>query len=323
MKKLLLILIVLGFVKTSTAQLSNLIVFSEGGERFSVVLNGVLQNASAETNIKITDLNAPNYTVRILFEDKALGELQKQIFLNQGFETTYAIKRDNKGAYVIRWRSEVPLAQAAPPSPQQATIVYTTVAPTPVPTSVTYSTTTTTTNQNGNPENVNVGFNIGGVGMNFNVNVNDGNLNNNSQTTTTYSTTTTTSTSGAGTTVYVAPTPQPQPLVVYLPGYGGEVGCPIPMSPQAFASAKQSIASKTFEDSKLTLAKQIMNTNCLLSSQVKEIMLLFTFEDTRLDLAKYAYGYTYDIGNYYQLNDAFTFESSIDELNAYINSSGR
>lgn len=322
MKKLFLILIVLGFVKTSSAQLSNLIVFSEGGERFSVVLNGILQNATPETNINITALNAPNYTVKVLFEDKAIGELQKQIFLNQGFETTYAIKKDNKGAYVIRWRSEVPLAQAPPRSPQQATIVYTTVAPVPVPTSVTYSTTTTTTNQNGNPENVNVGFNIGGVGMNFNVNVNDGNMNNNAQTTTTYSTTTTTSTSGAGTTVYVDQTPQPV-QVVYLPGYSGAVGCPIPMSPQAFASAKQSIASKTFEDSKLTLAKQIMNTNCLLSSQVKEIMLLFTFEDTRLQLAKYAYGYTYDIGNYYQLNDAFTFESSIDELNAYINASGK
>lgn len=47
-------------------------------------------------------------------------------------------------------------------------------------------------------------------------------------------------------------------------------------------------------------------------------MLLFSFEDTRLDLAKYAYGYTFDIGNYYQINDAFTFSSSIDELNSYI-----
>ncbi len=32
-----------------------------------------------------------------------------------------------------------------------------------------------------------------------------------------------------------------------------------------------------------------------------------------------AYGRTYDIGNYYKVNDAFTFESSIDELNGYIN----
>lgn len=47
-------------------------------------------------------------------------------------------------------------------------------------------------------------------------------------------------------------------------------------------------------------------------------MFLFNFESTRLELAKYAYGHTYDIANYYMLNDAFTFESSIEELNNYI-----
>jgi hypothetical protein len=47
-------------------------------------------------------------------------------------------------------------------------------------------------------------------------------------------------------------------------------------------------------------------------------MLLFTFENNRLDFAKFAYAYTFDTGNYYLVNDAFTFETSIDELNAYI-----
>ena len=41
------------------------------------------------------------------------------------------------------------------------------------------------------------------------------------------------------------------------------------------------------------------------------------------DFAKYAYGYTFDLGNYYKLNDAFTFESSISELNNYVNSHKR
>jgi len=84
-----------------------------------------------------------------------------------------------------------------------------------------------------------------------------------------------------------------------------------------------SLASKTFEDSKLTLAKQVINSNCLLSVQVKEVMQIFTYEESKLDFAKYAYGRTYDIGNYYKVNDSFTFESSIDELNSYINSYSR
>jgi len=46
-------------------------------------------------------------------------------------------------------------------------------------------------------------------------------------------------------------------------------------------------------------------------------MNTFSFEDTKLEFAKYAYERTYDIGNYYKLNDAFSFESSIEELNEY------
>ena len=45
---------------------------------------------------------------------------------------------------------------------------------------------------------------------------------------------------------------------------------------------------------------------------------MFSFEDSKLDFAKYAYERTYDIDNYYKVNDAFTFESSVDELNEYI-----
>ena len=109
-----------------------------------------------------------------------------------------------------------------------------------------------------------------------------------------------------------------QPAAYVLPGYSGPIGCPYPMSPTDFATAKSSISSKSFEDSKLTIAKQIFGSNCLLSSQVKEIMSLFSFEDSKLEFAKFAYGKTYDTGNYFKVNDAFTFESSIDELNTYI-----
>jgi hypothetical protein len=83
--------------------------------------------------------------------------------------------------------------------------------------------------------------------------------------------------------------------------------------------AKASISSRTFEDSKLTIAKQVAGANCLLCSQVREIMTLFTFESTKLEFAKFAYSHTLDPGNYFKLNDAFEFESSIDELNQYIN----
>jgi hypothetical protein len=103
-----------------------------------------------------------------------------------------------------------------------------------------------------------------------------------------------------------------------MPGYSGPVGCPYPMTDLDFDNVKHTIEEKSFEDSKLTIAKQVVSSNCLFASEVKEIMDLFSFEDSRLDFAKFAYRYTFDLGNYYKVNAAFHFETTIDELNAFI-----
>ncbi len=110
----------------------------------------------------------------------------------------------------------------------------------------------------------------------------------------------------------------PSPLPNFLPGYKGPIGCPSPMPMQEFQSAKNTINSKPFESGKITIAKQIAGTNCLFASQVKEIMALFGFEGTKIEFAKFAYSRTYDKGNYFMVNDAFEFDSSISELNKFI-----
>jgi hypothetical protein len=194
------------------------------------------------------------------------------------------------------------------PPPASTTTTSTTVS----------KTTTTTTNSNaahGDNVNINMGVNAGetGGGVNISISGMDPNMSGTSQSTTT--TTHNTTTSG-----YQDPPPPPPVPRSYVPGYTGPIGCPIPMSNIDFADYKTSISTKSFEESKLTIAKQALNSNCLMSLQVKEVMLLFSFEQTRLDFAKYAYKHTHDIGNYFKINDAFTFESSIDELNSYISS---
>jgi hypothetical protein len=44
----------------------------------------------------------------------------------------------------------------------------------------------------------------------------------------------------------------------------------------------------------------------------------FTFESQKLEYAKFAYPYTYDRANYYKINDAFGFESSIRDLEKHL-----
>ena len=89
------------------------------------------------------------------------------------------------------------------------------------------------------------------------------------------------------------------------------------MSNTDFAQAKESLRREWFENTRLETAKQIIDQNHFTSQQVKELMLLFTFENNRLEIAKYAYGKTVDKGNYFVVNDAFTFNSK-EKLNEYI-----
>lgn len=336
MKKILT-LFVIAFVSSTalTAQNSNLIFFNQDGDRFQVVLNGILQNADYQTNVRIPDVPMGNYKAKVIFENQKLPELDKTIYLapeNGPQEISLNIKKNKKEEYVLRISSMVPIAQAPPAPPTQTVVHYTTVPAQPKQVVVTETTTTVTETSNtgtGVSENVNVGMNVGGVGMNVNVNVND-NMGGVNSTTTTTSTSTTVVSSSTHTSTGVSTTEPSLEIVsdpVYanepthynMPGYNGPIGCPWPMSETDYQSALNSINAKSFEDSKLTVAKQITNSNCLTSAQVKGIMQTFDFEDSRLEYAKYAYGRTFDIGNYYKVNDAFDFETSIEELNNHIN----
>jgi len=343
MKKItLLILALFAFGSCVFAQKGNLILFTEEGERFTVIMNGVQQNASPETNVVIRKMPQGLYITKIIFEDKSLGVVNDKINIVPGHERTFNIRKkketylekrvkneasiikDGKRnetpspeRYVIRLVSdnEIPL-NYPPPAANERVIIF---GQAPVPTSNTtviengntvHQTTTTTTTTNGNPDDVNINMNVGGIGAGININTNGMG----GATTTTHQTTTVTHTSTGGN--YPPPS---ETRVVYVEGYNGPIGCPRPMNQEEFAEAKQSISSKTFEDSKLKIAKQIVGANCITAAQVRSVMKLFTFEASRLEFAKFAYTYTYDQKNYYKVNDAFEFESSIDDLNSAIN----
>ena len=317
MKRIILIITCCFISLQLWSQTANVILFTENGEKFTAILNGIRQNDKSETNVKITRLNAEYYKLKVIFDNQKLGEKNFNLAVQLENECTYSIKKNSKGEYVLRYVSAVPIANAPATLSGQKEIVYIN-NPSSNPSSsetVTHQTTTTVTthevNQNPDNVNINMGVNVGEQGGNVSINMSGMDGANSSSTTTTSHTTTTTTTN----------TPvHDQPAPVYLPGYNGPYGCPAPLSATDFAALKQTINSKSFEDTKMTIAKQVVNNQCLFVTQVKEIMQLFSFEESKLDFAKYAYGHTYDIGNYFKVNDAFTFESSTEELNEFIQS---
>ena len=81
---------------------------------------------------------------------------------------------------------------------------------------------------------------------------------------------------------------------------------------------KQSLRRENFENTRMTLAKQMLGGNNFETSQVREMLQMFSFESNRLELAKYAYRNTSDKKNYYSVYDVFSFSSSKEELSRYI-----
>lgn len=346
MKKIYLFFCFMGFGQLFAQQTANLVLFTDQGEPFYAYVNSVKQNESAASNVKLTDLNSEFIKLRVEFEDSDLEGFDKNLMLSFGHEITALIKQNNKGKYVIRPFGEpVPIASAPARQDDQPVVIYHDEPivsemehrPEPIHTQEhqpeTITTVTHTENQTTTPSGgkANVGVNVDGVAIHMNVDIQEpgdhGVIQHETHTTHTTTTTTTTTTTDR-------PVRQPEyhDVIVYeeeeeavreplIPGYNGPVGCmDYLMSEQPFNAAKKSIESKSFEDDKMTVARQISRNQCLTTQQVKDIMSLFTFEASKLEWAKMAYERTYDIGNYWMLNDAFTFSSSIDELDEYIES---
>src|SRR5687768_890435 len=78
-----------------------------------------------------------------------------------------------------------------------------------------------------------------------------------------------------------------------------------PMNDRMFMAAKETIRRESFDKDKLMVAKQIVSNNMFNSSQVKELVQLFSFDDAKVELAKFAYTKTFDRNNYFIIYDAF------------------
>ena len=290
------------------AQGASLTIFSEDGDKFILFLNGQQQNNTGQTNLRLDGLTQPYYKAKIVFEDKAKGQVEKNIPVNDPAtnapaDVVYRIKNKD-GEMKLRYYSAQPIQPNYTP-PSDVYVVH--YGQPDQGTTVTQTTVTQTTNQNANG-----GGSIsitpvgdGGVGINMNVNINDPNTN--SKTTQTTTTTTTSYSSTSANTRYSA-----QPA-----------GCQYPMDGSSFKSAKETVANAGFEDTKLSTAKSILASNCFNTDQVIQICRLFGFEETKLKFAKFAYSKTTDPGNYFKVGNIFSFDASKTDLNNFISNGGK
>jgi len=269
---------------------SNLIVFAKNGERFWLVLNGIKQNAQPQQNVKVTNLNADvRWKAKVVFENQALGAIDKSLYLkildseSADNEVTYQIKKRRNGRYVLKGYSMRPITavpQTTPQVPNQTVVVY---HPTPLPS-----------------DDISVKIEVKEGGFDFGVKMKTGDsLVPAPVTTTTHTTTTTQTTASSSNTTK---------------------RCHFPLSSFEFGKAKKSIENMNYDEGRLRMAKLTAEKSCLSVNQIKTVLGIFNFEETKLTFAKFAYDHTSNKRDYHQLVSAFIYESNKEALIKHIQS---
>ncbi|MDC1194267.1 MAG: DUF4476 domain-containing protein [Crocinitomicaceae bacterium] len=78
------------------------------------------------------------------------------------------------------------------------------------------------------------------------------------------------------------------------------------------------VEDEVFDSGKLATAQNFVKKTRMSAEQIKGIADEFTFDESRLKWAKFAYDYCYNPANYYKLDDSFTFWSNRNALKAYV-----
>lgn len=291
---------------------ANLTIFSEDGAKFFLILNGERYNDVAQTNIRIEELPNPYYNCKVIFEDKSLPDLSKSALMLTDADgamqdVTYRIKKDNKGKNVLRFFSQRPAQQNMVRPSNCAT--YRFGAPNRM---LGNAISTTTTRQTTISPTSNVNVNMGGIGVNVNID----------QPLITNTTSTTVTTTRSGTIVQDNFVDDDFAQRNNRNNANGRRrgGCNMAMNNADFDEAKRTIANNGFDETRLSTAKQIVSSNCLNTNQIAALIKIFSFEESKLDFAKYAYDFCIDRNNYFKIANSFSFESSKTELNNYVQS---
>lgn len=273
------------------AQNNDFVFYTDNGDKFTLYLNNVKQNQTAATNVKAENINGKTIAIRVVFERSGVPTFSRSLSVSSNDkEIKIQLVKGRENIYSMKTVSTTNRSHSNNQGGNGNTVIK---------------------DNNGSTETKDHGHgHNGGHGNNGHGNNNHGNngYGNNNH-----------GNNGYGNNGY---------------GYGNNNGnngywnngygptdnprCHFPMQQNDFNSLKAQIRTKYFDSSRLTIAKQACRYNCMTADQIRDICRLFSYESSRLDFAKYAFEYCYDRYRYYMVGQAFTYSSSVDDLNRYI-----
>ncbi|MGB0918531.1 MAG: DUF4476 domain-containing protein [Flavobacteriales bacterium] len=277
-------------------QVSHATFYSKEGYLFTIYLNGQKMNEEPQTEVRLINLTQPYYSCEAVFEDPALEPAKRRLLQltdahGNRVDATFVVEHNRKGKMKIGWKSQSLYPRYIEEVREEPTVV---IVNNGGATQEVVRQTTTTRTVESNSDGVNMSF--GGIGGRVNINTGY------SEPVVEEVTTTTT----------VLAQPSAPAATSDLPCGGTILGA------SDFEMALKSIASRSSDEGRMTSGKQIVSTNCFTTDQARRVVDLFQAEDSKLEMAIYAYPFVIDKGTYFKMNGAFANEASIDELNKAI-----
>ena len=111
-------------------------------------------------------------------------------------------------------------------------------------------------------------------------------------------------------------------LAKYIMDNGGSGGDTYHVKPiigtEDFNRIKSRLQASFSDNSRLSIARQSIDSYYFSAEQVREMVQVFPFEASKLEIAKYAYGKTVDKNNYSIVQDLLNSRSGREELSRYI-----
>jgi hypothetical protein len=107
-RNLLIVLVFCAVQLAMKAQIvNNLVVFSNEGQPFTLILDGLKENQTPATNVRVVGLDLKAYQVKVIFENKRLKDANTTItFFRTGKECVFGLNRKGKKKHTIDYVSE-------------------------------------------------------------------------------------------------------------------------------------------------------------------------------------------------------------------------
>src|ERR1700756_1367495 len=110
LKRNFLLLLFFFFVTCSVVNsqvINNLVVFCNEGGRFTLILNGLKENQTPETSVRVEGLDLKVYEVKVIFEDTKLKDVNTTLtFYRTGKECVFALNKKGKKTHTMDYVSE-------------------------------------------------------------------------------------------------------------------------------------------------------------------------------------------------------------------------